>query len=160
MLTCLQAEQQDLNKHAYAPQRRLIAALNAATEGESNFLGDAFKRQIFNWLPVPPTFDFKKLRKVQIESRTDCGLLWNCIMMDQTTLAMNPTWDDAQLSKREIEEMVGQILRVSREFATMGNWEKTVGVWLESEERKMLFDYAVSFMQFPILSRCPRNAFS
>jgi hypothetical protein len=33
MFSRLQAEQQHLNKHAYAPQHHLIAALNAVTEG-------------------------------------------------------------------------------------------------------------------------------
>ena len=103
MLSKLQAEQLHLNKHAYAPQHHLAEALNKENEGEGEFFKDAFKRQIFNWLPVPPSWEFQGLRKVQIESRTDCGLLWNFVMLDQTTVNVNPTWDDAQLRRSEVE---------------------------------------------------------
>ncbi|PMD40355.1 acetyl-CoA synthetase-like protein, partial [Hyaloscypha variabilis F] len=127
MLSRLHAEQQHLNKHAYAPQHHLVAALDKENEGEGEFFKDAFKRQIFNWLPVPPAFELQGLRKVQIESRTDCGLLWNFLMLDQTTVNMNPTWDDAQLRRSEVEEMGNEILRVAREFATIRNWGKKVG---------------------------------
>ncbi|KAE9367431.1 acetyl-CoA synthetase-like protein [Stipitochalara longipes BDJ] len=127
MLSRLQAEQQHLNKHAYAPHHHLVAALDKGIEGEGEFFMGAFKRQIFNWLPVPSGWEFKGLRKVQIESRTDCGLLWNFVMLDQTTVNVNPTWDDAQLRRSEIEEMGNEILRIAREFATAGNWGKKVG---------------------------------
>lgn len=127
MLSRLQAEQLNLNKHAYAPQHHLIAAMEREKEGEGAFLTDALKRQIFNWLPVPPSWELKGLRKVQIESRADCGLLWNFVMVDQTTTMVNPTWDDAQLRKSEVEEMAREILRVAEEFATIGNWGKKVG---------------------------------
>jgi len=127
MLSRLQAEQLNLNKHAYAPRHHLIAALEREKEGEGAFLKDAFKRQIFNWLPIPQSWEFKGLRKVQIESRTDCGLLWNFVMVDRTTTMVNPTWDDAQLRKSEVEEMAREILRVAEEFATIGNWGMKVG---------------------------------
>jgi hypothetical protein len=105
----------------------LIAALEREKGGEGAFLKDAFKRQIFNWLPVPPSWEFKGLRKVKIESRTDCGLLWNFVMVDQTTTMVNPTWDDAQLRKIEVEAMAREILRVGELFATEENWTKKVG---------------------------------
>ena len=47
-------------------------------------------------------------------------------MMDQTTLKMNPTWDDAQLRRVEIEEMMNGILRVAEAFAKEENWVKTI----------------------------------
>ncbi|KAH7348361.1 hypothetical protein BKA65DRAFT_594211 [Rhexocercosporidium sp. MPI-PUGE-AT-0058] len=126
MMRKLQAEQKFLNKHAYAPRRQLVNSMNETIPGEGDFFDDAFKRQIFNWLPVAPTWSMEKLKNMQVESRTDCGILWNCIMMDQTTLKINPTWDDAQLRRVEIEEMMAEILRVSEAFATEDNWGKTI----------------------------------
>jgi hypothetical protein len=78
MLARLQAEQQLLNKHAYAPSRQVAEALDAFGGGDGQFHLEAFKRQIFNWLPIPPEFEHKRLKVEQVESRTDCGLLWNC----------------------------------------------------------------------------------
>ena len=127
MLLRLQAEQQELNKHAYTPHHQLIAALNRENEGEGEFFREASRRQIFNWLPVSPNWELEGLRKVQVESRTDCGLLWNFVMLDQTTTMVNPTWDDAQLRKSEVEAMAGEILRVGELFATEENWTKKVG---------------------------------
>ncbi len=131
VLARLQDEQQLLNKHAFAPRRQLVEALNAGTSTETGMkdgevMVDAFKRQIFNWLPTAPEFSYSHLKKIQLESRTDCGLLWNCIMIDQTTLQIHATWDDAQLSKKEIEEMLGELMRISEAFAKEENWKKTV----------------------------------
>ncbi|KAF8857135.1 acetyl-CoA synthetase-like protein [Acephala macrosclerotiorum] len=151
MLTRLQAEQYDLNRHAYAPMNQLVAILNGyhpdretlnfdgkvkgsawiETEGgDGDFVRDAFKRQAFNWLPVAPVFEYKRITKVQVESRTDVCVLWNCIMMDQTTLAINPTWDDAQLYTEEVEGMLDEILKLSEKFALEENWEKKVGEFI------------------------------
>jgi len=148
MLARLQTEQYELNRHAYAPMNQIVAALNGyETErevpnfdgkvkgaawiegegGEGDFMRGAFKRQIFNWLPVPPMFEYNRLQKVQVESRTDVGCLWNCIMLDQTTLLVNPTWDDAQLYLEEVEGMLDEILRLAEKFAMEDNWEKNVG---------------------------------
>ncbi|KAG4432029.1 hypothetical protein IFR05_012493 [Cadophora sp. M221] len=124
MMRKLQAEQKFLNKHAYAPMRQLVASMNESIPNEGDFYGDAFRRQIFNWLPVAPVWSLEKLKNMQVESRTDCGILWNCIMMDRTTLKINPSWDDAQLRRVEIEEMIAEILRVSEAFATEENWGK------------------------------------
>jgi acyl-CoA synthetase (AMP-forming)/AMP-acid ligase II len=147
MLSRLQTEQYQINRHAYAPMNQLVAMLNGKgtnvevpnfdgkvkgsawieTEGgEGDFMRNAFKRQIFNWLPVPPAFDFERLEKVQVESRTDLCCLWNCIMLDQMTVMINPTWDDAQLYLEEVKGMLDEILRLSEKFASEENWEKKI----------------------------------
>ncbi|PVH71342.1 acetyl-CoA synthetase-like protein, partial [Cadophora sp. DSE1049] len=126
MMRQLQVEQKFLNKHAYAPMRQLVAAMNDAIPREGDFFSDASRRQIFNWLPVAPSWNMEKLVNMQVESRTDCGVLWNCIMMDQTTLKMNPTWDDAQLRRVDIEKMMAEILRVAEAFAREENWRETI----------------------------------
>ncbi|KUJ19522.1 acetyl-CoA synthetase-like protein [Mollisia scopiformis] len=147
MLARLQAEQYELNRHAYAPMNQIVAVLNGhqtdievrnfdgkvkgaawieSEGGEGDFVRDAFKRQVFNWLPVPPVFEYKRIQKVQVESRTDLCCLWNCIMLDQTTLMINPTWDDAQLYLEEVEGLLDELLRLSEKFAAEENWGKRV----------------------------------
>lgn len=58
MLARLQAEQLFLTKHAHAPTRQLTDALNRAGKGDGDFMNDAYRRQIFNWLPVVPQFKY------------------------------------------------------------------------------------------------------
>lgn len=67
------------------------------------------------------------LKVEQIDSRTDFGLLLNCIMIDRTTLQIHPTWDDAQLSRKEIQVMLNELLRISECFAREENWSRDVG---------------------------------
>jgi hypothetical protein len=90
-----------------------------------------FKRQSFNWLLVSPDWELEGLRKVQVESRVDCGLLWNWnfVMLGQMTTLVNPTRDDAQLRESEVEVMAREILRVWEVSATATeeNLTKTVG---------------------------------
>jgi hypothetical protein len=47
-------------------------------------------------------------------------------MIDRTTLQIHPTWDDAQLSKKEVQGMLDELLRISELFATESNWDKKI----------------------------------
>lgn len=127
MLTRLQNEQHLLNKHAYAPNGPLTDALNKTGNGDGEFMNDASRRQVFNWLPTEPEFKYEMLKVEQIESRTDCGLLWNCVMVDRTTVQIHPTWDDAQLRRTEVQEMLDELLRISEAFAREENWGRRIG---------------------------------
>lgn len=115
-----------LNKYTYAPNRQLVAAMNEAIPGEGDYFENAFRIQIFDRLPVTPSWNLEKLKNMQVESRTDSGILWNCIMMNQTTLKINPTWDVAQLRRVEIKAMKADILRLGEAFATEKNRGKSI----------------------------------
>lgn len=68
------------------------------------------------------------MRKVLVESRMDCGLRCNFVMLDQMTAMINPTWGDAQLRMSEVEVMTREILRVGELFASEESWaNKVVG---------------------------------
>jgi hypothetical protein len=133
LLESLQNEQQLLNKHAYAPLNALVAALNKGIEGEGAFMGDAYQRQIFNWLPTQNgkledgRFGLENLKSLQVEGRTDCGVLWNCAMLDRETVQIHPTWDDAQLREVEVKGMLDEILDIAEKLAREENWGKSLG---------------------------------
>jgi hypothetical protein len=133
LLESLQNEQQLLNKHAYAPLNALVAALDKGIKGEGAFMGDAYQRQIFNWLPTldgkqeDGRFGLENLKSVQVESRTDCGVLWNCVMLDRETVQIHPTWDDAQLGQVEVKGMLDEILGIATKLARKENWSKSLG---------------------------------
>jgi hypothetical protein len=126
LLKRLQAEQLELNKHAYAPLDALVAALNAEKEPSGDLIEGVFRRQIFNWLPKSVLQKNENLQSVMFHSLDDCGLIWNIVMPDHETVQINPHWDDAQLRRSDIERMVKELLEVASAFATSKNWELTV----------------------------------
>lgn len=147
MLLYLQTEQYLLSRHSCAPLRQVASALNEnetpkdildfegkikgspwiETEGgEGDFMCDAIRRNYFNWLPTRPEFNHKTLQKVQMESRVDSGCVWQCYMLNHTTVMVHPTWDDAQMKLEEVEEMLEEILKVSEKFAMKENWTRMV----------------------------------
>lgn len=127
MLSRLQVEQTFLTKHAHVPTRQLTAALNVGAQGDGDVMCNMFRHMIFNWLPIEPPFEFHKSDVVQVESRTDCGLLWNCVMLDQTTVQIHPTWDDAQLERDEVKDIIDDLSKIENLFATEETWTKKVG---------------------------------
>jgi len=145
MLTRLQAEQRELSRHAHAPMKQIVAALNGyETEcevpnfdgkvkgsawlesqgGAGDFIRDVIRRQVFNWLPASATFEFKRLQMLDLEFTDDSGLLWNCSMSDQNTVLVNPHWDDAQLTLEEVKSMLDEILELAEKLAMEENWSK------------------------------------
>ena len=43
---------------------------------------------------------------MQMQSRSDVGVLWNCRMRDLVTVQVTASYDDAQLKTKEVEEVV------------------------------------------------------
>jgi hypothetical protein len=81
----LQAEQRTLNKHAYAPHHHLSVALNKENEGDGEVFMEAFilRDRVLIGCLFLLTGSLSELRKVQGGSRTDCGLLWNFVMLSE-----------------------------------------------------------------------------
>lgn len=123
LLRRTQAEQADINKHAHAPFDDIIARLNEDGSGDGDVMSDIRRRQIFNWLPGSPD-GFERLRKIQQVSRTDVGILWNCLQLDQTHVQVMPSWDDAQLTPDEVEDMLAGVCKVVEALATEANWSR------------------------------------
>lgn len=86
---------------------------------------DILRRQIFNWLPGGHT-EYKSLQLVQMLSRTDVGLLWNCKMGEGENLQIHASWDDAQLSSKEVEMLLDELVTVTRYVSHAENWHKKI----------------------------------
>jgi hypothetical protein len=148
ILECLQKEQSLLNRYSSVPLNQIISTLNQKQkpleepecyedanclprfdeEGKDcDFLIEVIKRMFFNWLPHSyAALDYKRLQNMQLESRADCGCQWNCVMLDETTLSVHLTWDDAQLRFDEMDNMLAEVLKVAELFATSVNWDKKI----------------------------------
>lgn len=112
------------------------------------------RRQIFNWLPSPSSSHHQNhhLHKIQQISRTDCGLLWNFLQLPPTSsntknhtknnhtttnnnhtenengvkIQIMPSWDDAQLTCREVSDMLEELGDLAERISRRENWGRGV----------------------------------
>jgi hypothetical protein len=133
--TCLQMihrvneEQRLLTQHAHVP---LFAIQKGLGDADGSNLIDVMRRQIFNWLPGSKSLanrgnEEEIFQRVQMQSRSNVGILWNCGMVDQETFQMTASYDDAQLRKVEVEEAVEKLFDIARWITEPRNWEVVVG---------------------------------
>ena len=64
---------------------------------------------------------------MQIVSRADVGLLWNCTMPDEDTLQVHLSWDDTQLSGPEADDFLDELLKITEQVSKLDNWENSIG---------------------------------
>lgn len=69
--------------------------------------------------------------RVQIQSRSGVGVLWNCRLVDSQTVQFTASYNDAQLSRVEMEEAAEELLRLAAWLCEEGNWEKPIGEFEE-----------------------------
>ncbi|GAB7364539.1 hypothetical protein MBLNU230_g5346t1 [Neophaeotheca triangularis] len=127
LLQKAQTEQGELTANAHAPFDDVVAQLNSDGSGDGDVMVDALRRQIFNWLPSSRLGDFQSLRKIQQVSRTDVGILWNVMQLSATQVAVMPSWDDAQLTPSEVEDMLAEVIRLAEALASEANWRSDLG---------------------------------
>ena len=123
----LRAEQIELTRHAHAPFRKLQAIIAADEDlpGDALF-DDICRRQVFNWLPnTRPRYEH--LQQVLVESRSDLGLQWNCMQVDQKTVEVHATFDGCQLRLEEVEVALGEMLEAAGWVASLDSWLRMVG---------------------------------
>lgn len=101
------------------------------------------RRQIFNWLPPSSSpSSHHHLSKIQQISRTDCGLLWNFLQLPPTSpntknhttnssddenengvkILIMPSWDDAQLTCREVSSWMEELGNLAERISKRENW--------------------------------------
>lgn len=121
---------------------------NDARENDAKTTLSISRRQIFNWLPPsPPSHQNHHLSKIQQISRTDCGLLWNFLQLPPTTtsttknhntknhttntendkndavkICIMPSWDDAQLTCREVTDWMEELGNLAERISKRENW--------------------------------------
>lgn len=115
------------------------------------------RRQIFNWLPPPSSHQYNHhLSKIQQISRTDCGLLWNFLQLPPTSantknhttttttsssannnssndenavkIQIMPSWDDAQLTCREVSSWLEELGNLAERISKRENWGRGVAL--------------------------------
>lgn len=115
------------------------------------------RRQIFNWLPPPSSHQNNHhLSKIQQISRTDCGLLWNFLQLPPTSantknhttttttsssannnssndenavkIQIMPSWDDAQLTCREVSSWLEELGNLAERISKRENWGRGVAL--------------------------------
>lgn len=111
------------------------------------------RRQIFNWLPPSSSSSSSHqnhhLSKIQQISRTDCGLLWNFLQLPPTSTNTNnhttknhntnsnenenavkilimPSWDDAQLTCREVSSWMEELGNLAKKISRRENWGRDI----------------------------------
>ncbi|THW54163.1 acetyl-CoA synthetase-like protein [Aureobasidium pullulans] len=120
----LTSEQEELTNHVHAP---LLAIRDALSTADAETMEQVRRRQIFNWLPRSSGLDeYTNLNRVQLWSRTDVGILWNCTAIDGDEVKIHVSWDDAQLNEDEIDKLLSKFGRMVEMLSAETNWEKDV----------------------------------
>lgn len=120
----LTSEQEELTKHVHAP---LLAIRDALSTADAETMEQVRRRQIFNWLPRSSGLDeYTNLNRVQLWSRTDVGILWNCTAIDGDKVKIHVSWDDAQLNEDEIDKLLSKFGGMVEMLSAETNWEKDV----------------------------------
>lgn len=120
----LTSEQEELTKHVHAP---LLAIRDALSTVDAETMEQVRRRQIFNWLPRSSGLDeYTNLNRVQLWSRTDVGILWNCTAIDGDEVKIHVSWDDAQLNEDEIDKLLSKFGGMVEMLSAETNWEKDV----------------------------------
>jgi len=122
LLRKIQDQQSAITQHAQAPFLDIVSKLNESGKGDGDIMYDITRRQIFNWLPSSTSGGFQNMRKIQQVSRTDVGILWNCMQVEAELVQVMPSWDDAQLTPSEVKGMLGEIVRLAGALTREGNW--------------------------------------
>jgi hypothetical protein len=61
--------------------------------------------------------------RVQMQSRGDVGVLWNCGMRDPVMVQVTASIGDAQSRAKEVEEAVGELVKLAGWLREEANWE-------------------------------------
>lgn len=123
----LESEQAMITQHALAPFGDVVAKLNENQYGDGDVMREVTRRQIFNWLPRAPSYD--RLKRIQHVSRTDLGLLWDCVQLDPARVQVSLIWDDAQVTPSEARDMLASLMDFATVLGDEASWAKnTLGL--------------------------------
>nr|XP_023908644.1 nonribosomal peptide synthetase vlms-like [Quercus suber]POF15630.1 putative acyl-coa synthetase yngi [Quercus suber] len=127
MMQRVQEEQTLLTQHSHVPLLDIQSKLGDTDGGN---LIDIMRRQILNWLPglqsamAEPSDS--PLTRIQMQSRSDVGLLWNCGMVGDV-FHVTASYDDAQLRASEVRECVERWLAIAKWMTDPDNWSRKIG---------------------------------
>ena len=132
LLERIQAKQAQLTKHAHAPLRRVIEALNANGSGAGDMMVETHRTQFLTWIPGF-LGDYKRIRVAQIAIRVVVGLVFVAGLggPTATTYMISMRWDVANFSRQKTQEFVEDVKSALLWLTTKENWDSPVGKFLE-----------------------------
>lgn len=132
LLKRMQAEQAELTKHAHAPLRRVIEALNSNGNGAGDMMVETHRTQFLSWVPGF-LGDYERIRVVQIAIRCAVGLVVvaNLGGPTATTYMISMRWDVANYSREQTQAFVEDLKFAVLWLTTKKNWGTPVSRCLE-----------------------------
>lgn len=132
LLERMQAKQAQLTKHAHAPLRRVIEALNANGSGAGDMMVETHRTQFLTWIPGF-LGDYERIRVAQIAIRVVAGLVFVAGLggPTATTYMISMRWDVANFSRQKTQEFVDDVKSALLWLTTNENRDAPVGKFLE-----------------------------
>ena len=119
-------DQSECSKWPHIPSSRMQASLG---EDRAAY-NECRTRQFFNWLHTWQGEDQgperRKLHVLQSERMFNIGVLWNCGMINRTTLRMCALYDDCQMTHEEMNEATDCFLAMADWIHRPENWDRSV----------------------------------
>ncbi|KAI1341227.1 acetyl-CoA synthetase-like protein [Xylariaceae sp. FL0016] len=127
LLARMTQEHEELGAHAHAPWLKIVEGLG----NEAEAVVDASYRQTFVWdvslrMLDPSTMDFQVLKVVKRFDWADCGIFWNCCMLDKSSMMIVASWDTAQMNDVEVEGYCDTLADIMRRLADVNNFDKSL----------------------------------
>ena len=128
----MQDEQRENTKHAHAPLRRVIDALNSQGKGAGDMMVETHRTQFLTWIPGF-LGEYERIRVAQIAIRCVAGLVLVAGVggPKATTYMLSMRWDVANFSRERTKGYVEDIEAAVLWLTEEGNWERPVGDFLE-----------------------------
>jgi hypothetical protein len=113
----LQEDQREIDLYSHAPIASILDRLEDPADVET--VRDVLQRQIYDWLPAARPVEQDETTAVgdqetaeaassmeilECLGRTDLGIVWFPTLIDEDTLHLEATWDNAQLRASEVHE--------------------------------------------------------
>ncbi|KAL8797277.1 MAG: hypothetical protein Q9195_000430 [Heterodermia aff. obscurata] len=137
LLKCMQAEQLELTKHAHAPLRRIINALNAKVMGAGDMIMETHRTQFLTWIPGF-LGEYEHLKVAQIAIRCDAGLVVVAGLggPTATTYMLSMRWEVANYSREKTQEYVNDLQDAVLWLTAKENWDVPVSVFLNKLDKE------------------------
>ncbi|MCJ1264211.1 hypothetical protein MMC22_004082 [Lobaria immixta] len=132
LLNRMQAEQKELTKHAHAPLRRVIEALNANGTGAGDMMVETHRTQFLTWIPGF-LGEYERIRVAQIAIRCAAGLVFVAGLggPTATTYMISMRWDVANYSREKTQVFVDDVKFAVLWLTAKENWDAPISKFLE-----------------------------
>lgn len=132
LLKRMQAEQLELTKHAHAPLRRIIEALNAYGTGAGDMIVETHRTHFLTWIPGF-LGEYERIRVAQIAIRCVAGLVIVAGLggPTATTYMISMRWDVANYSREETQVFVDDLKFAVLWLTAKKNWDVPVSGFLD-----------------------------